>query len=240
MNIAIVEDDQNDRLWLSEKLKQYMKEKELTYTLYPYRCAEDFVQALESITFSIVFMDIYLDEMTGVEASAILRQKDKECRLIFLTVTEEFWRQGFSLNASHYLTKPADDAQFLEAMENCRLSPQYAVPYLDFISEGVSIHLNTGKILYITLHGRTVYIHTPQQVFKVSSSFSQLTKPLTADPRFLLSIQGVLINMDHISGAQDSLFILKNGEQLPINLRNRKQVLQNYRNYIFDKIGTAL
>lgn len=240
MNIAIVEDDQKDRLWLSDKLKEYMEQNELTYTLHCYHRAEDFVQALNTITFSVVFMDIYMDKMTGVEASVILRQKDKECKLIFLTSTEEFWRQGFSLNASHYLIKPADEKQFLEAMENCQFSPQYAVPWLDFISEGISVHLNTGKILYITLHGRTVYIHTVQQIFKVNSSFSQLTKPLTADSRFLLSIQGVLINMDHISGNKDSFFILKNGEQLPINLRNRNQILQKYRNYIFEKIGNTL
>ena len=182
-------------------------------------------------------MDIYLDNMTGIEASALLRKKDKECKLVFLTVSEEFWRQGYSLNASHYLTKPITDEQFREAMENCRVRPQYAVPFLDFVSDGIQVHLDTGRILYIILQGRTVYIHTPQRIFAVSSSFGRLTKPLLSDNRFLISIQGIMINMDYISGNHDSIFIMSNGEQLPINLRNRNRILQEYRNYIFEKIG---
>lgn len=237
MNIAIVEDLQEDRQWLSHKIKNYMEQHCLTYTLYEYERAEDFVKALSFHTFSIVFMDIYLDSMSGMEAAVILRQKTRNCKLIFLTCTDEYLRQGYSVNASHYLIKPVEDSYFLEAMENCHIQPQYTVPYLEFISDGVQVRLDTGRILYINLQGRTVYIHTAQHVFTVTSSFSRIIEPLLNDNRFLLCIQGILVNMDYISGHEDSVFILKNGHRLPINLRNRKRILQLYRNYMFDHMG---
>lgn len=237
MNIAIVDDQRHDRLVLAEKIKNYMQQNHLSYELFEYTRAEDFVNSISTMTFSIVFMDIYMDKMTGMEAAVLLRQKDKDCKLIFLTESEEYLRQGYSVNASHYLFKPVTDKLFLEAMENCRIRPNYEVPYLDFVANGIKIHLDTGLIQYINLMGRTVYIHTAQQVFSLRSAFSTLTEPLLSDPRFLVCIQGVMVNMDHISSSEDSAFIMKSGDRIPVNLRNRKRIMQLYRNYIFENMG---
>lgn len=237
MNIAIVEDQPEDRLLLAQKIEDYMENRQLTFTLHEYPRAEDFVEALSSVSFGLVFMDIYLEEMSGMEAAEILRKKDKDCKLVFLTMTKDFALQGYSVNASHYLVKPVNDEMFLKAMENCQLRPPYGVPHLDISSAGGPSNLDTGRIMYINLQGRTVYIHTHQQVFTVNSSFSRVIEPLLSDNRFLLCIQGVLVNMDYISGHENSVFILKNGERVPMNLRNQKKILQIYRNYMFDTMG---
>ena len=45
--------------------------------------------------------------------------------------------------------------------------------------------------------------------------------------------RGILINMDHISHVDSQTFRLINGEELPISLRNRKQLREVYRQYVF-------
>lgn len=237
MKIAIIEDTKEDRLWLSEKLENFMKHHHLHFTLYQYTCAEDFMKEIDTIHFDIVFMDIYLPEMSGMDAAKYLRKKDKDCKLVFLTVSEDYLRQGYSVNACHYLIKPASDEDFLEAMDNCRIKVQYAVPYLDFVSNKMNIHLDTSQICYMNLQGRTVYVHTPSETFPVNSTFRSLTEPLLADKRFFSCLQGIMVNMDYISGYKENVFILKNGETIPFNIRNRKQILQQYRNYIFENMG---
>ena len=57
------------------------------------------------------------------------------------------------------------------------------------------------------------------------------------DKRFLPSYRGVLINMDYISHADGQTFHLINGEELPIALRNGKQLREAYRQYIFSGMG---
>ncbi len=240
MNIAIVEDLLEDRLWLSRKIKSYMNQRHLDYTLHEFIRAEDFVASLPSTSYSIVFMDIYFEGMTGMDAAIQLRQVDRDCKLVFLTCTQDYALQGYSVNASHYLIKPVEAEKFKEAMDNCQISPQYEVPYLDLTANGGPRNLDTGRILYIHLQGRTVHIHTQQQTFTVNSAFSRITEPLLADKRFLLCIQGIMVNMDYISGHEDSVFILKNGERVPFNLRNRKRILQQYRNYVFETMGGSI
>lgn len=237
MNIAIVEDLEKDCEWLAGQLEQYMNTRHLTYQLYTYKQAEDFVAALDNITFQIVFMDIYLTDMTGIEAASILRQRDKDCKLIILTISDEFLLQGFQVNASHYLLKPATERDFSEAMERCCLKPAYEVPVLDVMLDGLPLQLNTETILYLQSHKREVMIQTTTQTLLTAGPFHALADVLSADSRFLLVLRGIIINMDHVASINDTLIIMKNGNTLPYNIRNRKQIQLAYRNYIFNQMG---
>ena len=236
MNIAIVEDLAQDCEHISSCLNRYMTEHGLTYHLYTYESAEDFVSALNTLTFQIVFMDIYLQGMTGMEAAVCLRRHNRDCKLIFLTISTEHCLEGFRVNACHYLIKPFLDHDFTEAMERCHLQPVYDVPYLDVICDGKELRLNTESILYIQVQKRNVLIQTLNQTLIVNGPFHPLTNTLLNDRRFLLCIQGVLVNMDYISSQEDTVFIVKNGDRLPINIRNKRQILQSYRNYIFENM----
>lgn len=237
MNIAIVEDFEQDRRWLTERLEQYLSTRHLTYQLYTYKQAEDFVAALDTLTFQIVFMDIYLTDMTGIEAATILRQKDKDCKLIILTTSDEFLLQGFQVNACHYLLKPATERDFLEAMGRCMLKPSYEVPVLDVMVDGLPLQLNTESILYLQSHKRDVLIQTTSQALLATGPFHALSNVLSADSRFLLILRGIVINMDHVTSVDNDTILMKNGNKLPYNIRNRKQIQQTYRNYIFSKMG---
>ncbi|MBQ9142372.1 MAG: response regulator transcription factor [Lachnospiraceae bacterium] len=237
MNIAIVEDLEKDCEWLAGRLEQYLTSRHLTYQLYTYKQAEDFVAALDTITFQIVFMDIYLTDMTGIEAASILRQKDRDCKLIILTVSDEFLLQGYQVHASHYLIKPATDRDFLEAMERCMLKPAHEVPVLDIVLDGLPLPLNTETILYLQSHKRDVLIQTTAQPLLIGGPFHAFADILSADSRFLLILRGILINMDHVASIDDTMIIMKNGDKLPYNVRNRRQIQHTYRNYIFCKMG---
>ena len=121
-------------------------------------------------------------------------------------------------------------------MERCNLQPLYDVPYLDVVCENKDLKLNTESILYIQVQKRNVLIQTLNQTLIVNGPFHTLTEVLKKDKRFLLCIQGVLVNMDYINGQKDTFFIVKNGDKLPINIRNKRQILQSYRNYIFENM----
>ena len=49
--------------------------------------------------------------------------------------------------------------------------------------------------------------------------------------------RGILINMDYISQVDSQTFRLINGEELPIALRNGKQLRESYRQYVFSGMG---
>ena len=96
--IAVVDDLERDRAWLAEKLADYMARDRLEYELTAFASGEGFSAALEQgQRFNLVFMDIYMDGITGIEAAQALRARDMDCKLVFLTTSEDFMRQGLSL-----------------------------------------------------------------------------------------------------------------------------------------------
>lgn len=237
MNIAIIEDQKEERDLIAEKLRAYMNRNSLSFVLYEFENAEQFLDVFIPGDYDIIFMDIYMDGINGMDAAIQIRKRDFDCRLIFITVSPEYLLEGYSVNASHYLLKPISDKSFEQAMDFCRIKPLYAVPYLDITSRGVSVHLNTSKILYINILRRVVQIHTMTRTIPATGSFSSVTKPLLTDKRFLLCIQGVMVNMDMITDQKETMFELKNGEHLPINLRNRRTVIKLWQNYVFENMN---
>ena len=77
MQIAIVDDRAEDREELSACLENYMKKHQLDYTLTEFEDGENFLKAAAQVNFQLVFMDIYMENMDGIEAARRLRQKNR-------------------------------------------------------------------------------------------------------------------------------------------------------------------
>ena len=236
LQIAMVEDDACDRKWLSDRLEEYCRSRHINHILSAYASGEEFISALQTGWFDIVLMDIYMSGINGIEAARVLRAKDQDCKLIFLTVSTDFMPQGFSLNSAHYLLKPVRDEDFLQAMENCRIRRKCQVPFLDLTSGKQSIRLNTTDILYIDVMERNAAVHTKSGVLLAGRSFQAAADLLLKDERFLLCNKGILVNMDFISCLEDKDFVLVTGQRLPIAPRRRAKLAACYQNYIFGSL----
>lgn len=239
MQIAVVDDNAEDRKELAACLEKYMQQNHLKYTLSEYENAAQFLDAAMQTDFQLVFMDIYMEGMDGMEAAKRLRRKNRQCRIIFLTITEDYARMGYRLSATYYLLKPLSlyQAEFEEAMALCQLKPPYEVMTLPITVNHQKLELHTEQILYIDYQKRATRIHTSDRVITVSGSFQEVTAPLQDDRRFLNCYRGVLINMDYIDHIGSQTFQMTNGEDLPVTLRNRKQLQETYRQYIFSRMG---
>ena len=92
-----------------------------------------------------------MENMDGIEAARRLRQKNRLCKIVFLTITEDYARMGYSLSASYYLLKPLSlhQAEFEEAMELCQLKPPYEVMTLSVMADRQKLELPTEKKMCI-------------------------------------------------------------------------------------------
>ena len=63
-----------------------------------------------------------------------------------------------------------------------------------------------------------------------------LPAPLERDRRFLLCFKGVSVNMDHIAAQTGDELRLDDGSILPIAPRRRREILAQYRAYMFGRM----
>lgn len=233
IQIAIVDDINQDRQMIRNHLSTYMANEQISYELFEFENGEAFLSAFSPEKFSIVFLDIYMSGMDGMDIAKIIYKQDTKCHIIFLTTSLEHAQQSYSVHATYYLTKPIIPEQFQQAMGFCKLKPDYAVPYLFIVSGKQQYRIPTEKILYIEVQNHITYIHLTNQIIRVASSFHKVTEPLLSDERFLMCLRGIMVNMQHIEKLDGIFFVLDNGERIQINIRNRKLLGQTYRHYMF-------
>lgn len=234
MKIAIVDDMQIDQDILSNKIDSYFTSNKITYHIYSYKNAETFLEDFKPNYFDIIFMDIYMNEISGLEAAKQVYQLDKKCKIIFLSTSKAFAVESYSVHATYYLLKPIKDNDFIQAMGFCKLQPKYDVPFLKVTTARIRIEIKTNDILYVDIVNRVTRIHLINETINVSGSFKDVTHPLLKDSHFVNCIRGIVVNMEHIVKQVDAFFILNNNEKIPINIRNKKNIEKIYRNYIFE------
>lgn len=237
MNIAIIDDIADDRRILANHLNTYMAEHKIAFQKQEFSSAEDFFDHFREIHFNLVFLDIYMNGMNGMEAAQKLYKLDKNCKIIFLTTSVEHAQMSYSVHAVYYLMKPVNQVQFEQAMDFCNLKPDYPVPFLSLTIDGIDRQIDTEQILYIDYQSRRVHIHFSDHFITLNKGFSEVAELLKPDDRFLTIFRGVMVNMQHIAGCDDIFFILDNGKHLQITIRNKKAIIQAYRNYVFNHMG---
>ncbi len=231
IKIAVLDDLQNDRLILSEKINAYLGERKVPFELKEFECAEDFLRQFKPKSYDLVFLDIYMDGMNGIDAAREIYRQDYNCKLIFLTVANQFWKESFAVRAVYYLTKPLIEEDFNQAMELADIRAEYTVPIISVLHNKAPRNIDTGKIMYIEYVARKPVLHLTDETLALNMSFAEATEPLMSDGRFLMCYRGVLVNMEYVDRVMEDCFLLQNGDKLPINIRNKKMIVAAYRNY---------
>ena len=231
MKIAIVDDIKSDRDILRAKITAHLDDKKIPFELREFASAEELLAVFVPKAYDVVFLDIYMDGISGITAAQEIYRQDYNCKLIFLTSAPQHWKESFGVRAVFYLVKPIDDKDFREAMTLAEVKEEYDVPLLTVLYKKVPMKLDTGKILYIEYRDRQTFLHLWGETLAVSGSFSEVTDALQEDRRFLFNVRGMMVNMEYVMRCDGEWFYLQNGERQPVGVRNKAAIVDAYRNF---------
>lgn len=159
----------------------------------------------------VVFMDIQMPEMTGLE---VLRRLDYLPRIVFTTAYDQYAVTAFELNAVDYLLKPFTPSRFADAVSRLLEGPAHARDALDGAlaraaagparlerilvrDRGRIFPLMVGEIEYLRSDSKYTIIAARGQNFVVRIGISELEAQL--DPkRFIRIHRSALVNLDHV------------------------------------------
>lgn len=105
IRIAIVEDDPRTAATLLGYMEQAGQKAGSVYAAETFSCAEDFLVQPEG-KFQLVFFDIGLPGMNGMEAAKSLRERDKHMGIVFITNMAQYAVKGYEVRAIDYILKP--------------------------------------------------------------------------------------------------------------------------------------
>lgn len=236
MRIAIVDDIAEERRLLHDKLEKALNRHCVHADIFEYESGEDYLSAARHQLFTVSFLDIYMNGITGIDAADELRTFDRTGLLIFTTASTDHALEGFRVRAMHYLVKPYNEKD-IEALVSEILS---RIPKpdkcLDIKVNGIGICLRFRDIAYAEHFCHMIHIHTAnQKELATRQSFREFTAPLREDERFFLCSRGSIVNMEHVADFDKSTFVMNNGENVAVSRDLIKSARQTFMNFLFQR-----
>ncbi len=122
LNIIILEDQAEQAERLSQMLKKYAEVHEgFSYNLKLYDRSIPFLTEYKCDA-DILFLDIQIPDMLGIEAAKRIREMDNRVMIIFITMLTQYAIEGYSVGAFDYVLKPVRYEEFSTKMDRvCRM-----------------------------------------------------------------------------------------------------------------------
>lgn len=118
MKIAVCDDEEIFSMKLKKYLEQYYNSIDLIIDVF--KSGEDFIRKIKSLTdrYDIVFLDIEMSPIDGIETAKKLRENNKDVIIIFLTSHGEFATDGYEVDAFRFLIKPVQEVKLKRALQD--------------------------------------------------------------------------------------------------------------------------
>ncbi len=158
MNIAVVDDEEVIR----EQINGFIKKRNPDFNTSDFATGEELLAA--GTEFDIIFLDIQMEGMGGIEAAKTIRQSNADRVIIFITGIKEHVFEAFDVSAFHYLLKPIAEQKFMEVLDRAieeagkRKGQKERQIFIRTKNQGYTLKRNS--ILYIENRGKKVEIHT--------------------------------------------------------------------------------
>lgn len=234
VEIAVCEDDSKDLA----RLRAIMNEINVPYsfTVSEYQSAEELLSDIESGRrhFDILFIDIFLKGISGIEAAVRIRKKNENVLLIFVSTSEEFYREAFDVYAFHYLIKPVNAAEFAAVFEKAlRTADKVRDDILNITYCGKSRMLKYSDIVYISSsnHKLCIYLTDGSEAY-CYSKLDELASQIKSD-LFVRCHKSFMVNLSHIREMTSDGFLTDSGALIPISRTCFASAKESYHRRLF-------
>ena len=221
IKIAIVDDDRQSRLTLEENLEKYSVEENVEFSVTHYSDSDYFLRDY-SKQYGIVFLDVEMPGVNGIEVAKRLRKTDTSVILVFVTNFGKYAIDGYEVDALDFIVKPVTyyglKLKIKRAVE--RLAKENDAT-IDVSSYDRITRIKQKDVYYVEVREHGLSIHTVDGVVQSYGSLKKLEATLDKTA-FSRCNHCYLVNLGHVKVIKRFELTLDNGEVLQISRSKKK------------------
>ena len=227
--ITIVEDCQEEREHLNELLQQYSLDNNVVFEINEFESGESLLQSDISER-HIIFMDIELGGMNGIQTAAKIRENDKDVIIVIITNLIQYAIQGYSIQAADFILKPLDHETFNHKMDEWIQLHKSKIKSIILNSGNGMKKYVISKIHYIEVYGHKLVIHTDKGSEEITGTLKKMEEQLGIYG-FVRCNKCYLVNLAYVDSIVDDS-VEVGSEFLKISRREKKKFINAFTHFV--------
>lgn len=229
MKIAICDDCQGDRAALIPLVTDFFKSNGISPDFFEFDSGETLILAFNDCRFDLVFLDIYMNGLMGIETAKLLKAHSPNVFVIFVSSSTEHGADAFDVDAFHYIIKPVKPAKLFSVL-NKWFSLVYDIKTIPVKCGRCIRDVAISEIVYVEVFKRSCVIHTTNETISASMSLSALEE-LLPKGEFVRPIRYCLVSLRYVSRLNDSNVVMQNDVIVSLSRNERENVKQSLAAY---------
>lgn len=205
VKIAICDDTAEDTAQLSNALFSYDPLFEITSFTNGKMLMDEFLDG--GFTADLLFLDIYMPGLDGIQTALEIRAIRKDLKIIFLSSSKEHYPQAYEVFAFNYIVKPFDRGRLYAVLSRALDELRKESGYKIRIQYKGSVHsVDCREILYIESRDKLLLFHlADESVLQCYGRLEEVLKELP-EQSFFRCHQSFLVNLSHVVEVGDTYF----------------------------------
>lgn len=226
IHIGICEDKQEAVFALQKYIEDDMQRRKEDWEIRSFSSGGELLQKIEEL--SIVFLDIELPDLDGIETGKEILKRNPACKIIMATGIQDRFKEAFQIRAVRFVTKPFEKEEVEEAL-NAALSRVWQQKTIELSMKRISYQISQNEIVYVrAFNGYTEYAVNGQWMRK-EITLDEAEKLL--DNRVFARVsRQYLVNLAYVRNYKNSSFLLED-KIFQVARRMKKDFEQKYMVY---------
>lgn len=231
INVAICDDEKYYRKHVEKVVRNYLTKEGVLFQIELFMSGEAFCEKEENIQkFDIIFLDIEMDGMNGMETAYFIRKRNPDIDIVFITVTSDYVFEGYNVRAVRYIMKKEIDNSLSDCLANIIKNRKYSGHRMEFPFVGGKRTILLDDILYIESQSHKLQFIRKGGILYMYGQINELESKMTGF-NFVRCHQSLLVNLGHIEQINNYLICLSDGSEIPVSRPRYPEVKQRYLQY---------
>jgi Response regulator of the LytR/AlgR family len=197
VRIAICEDEKVFSDQLVEYINEWGNANSVFVEIFIYNSAEEFLFIWsENENFEVLFLDIKMKTMTGIELAKMMRKTNKNIQIIFTTNMKEYVFAGYAVSAMQYLLKPISKKDCFICLNKVNEINNNKKYYI-FNDLGKTVKMLITDIICFELSSHIATMYTLGEKYTFRKTIAQILEEVD-DEAFIRCHKSYIINIAHV------------------------------------------
>lgn len=235
MKIAICDDEMHFIDTLCPLLEQWAEERGIELTLYRFTNGDDLIAAHQSKCMDLIFLDIIMPLLSGIDAAREFRNTNQNVPIVFLTSSREFAVDSYEVKALNYLIKPVDQTKLFLTLDDFLKTFSLSKAFFTAKTADGFCRITIAEVDYLEAQNKQVLVHlSNDRTIAIRELFSKCAEVFSPENGFCCCHRSYIVNLSNVEQFSKTEVTTIYNAAIPISRSNYAAFKETYFNHMFE------